>query len=176
MIFRKNCSNTIVNWWFSWKSARHPWMKARKRWKLLVIHGWKRENDEKRSSSMDENEKTMKSARHPWMKMKKRWKSAFDRGLDFGQRGAKLNGFSNYLTMRFHADCKGLCCKATFSHISLSWWLRPPWPDNDSCHNSHGSQWSGRRVSSHRRTAGRKYAEVCLNHPDWSAPADSLGR
>ena len=80
MIFRKDYSNTIVNWWFSWKTARHPWMKARKRWKTLVIHGWKRKNDEKCSSSMDESEKTMKNARHPWMKARKRWKVLVIRG------------------------------------------------------------------------------------------------
>ena len=129
-IFRKRCSNTIVNCKFSEKDdsklkifmgncsssmdesqktpkiIRYPWMKMKKRWKLLVIHGWKRKNDEKRSLSVDENEKTVKIGFRPWTRL---W-----------PKGAKLNGFSNYLTIRFHADCKGLCSKATSIKCSHS--------------------------------------------------------
>lgn len=76
------------------KIGHHPWMKARKYEKTFIIHEWKWENAENRSSSTDEkekeaekrssataeSEKTMKIGFRPWPMSKKQQKQRFGRG------------------------------------------------------------------------------------------------
>ena len=135
-IFVKKLFRYGVDYQFSPKIIRHPWMKMEKRWKLFVIHGWKRENVENWLFAAAENQKQINSAFQPWRTNEKRWNLAFPHGEN--QKSAKTGFLSRgklKISEKYFPKVgkTGKCGKSVFPNLGRTKngrkWLSQHWED-----------------------------------------------
>lgn len=123
------------------KIGHHPWMKARKYEKTFIIHEWKWENAENRSSSTDEkekeaekrssataeSEKTTKIGFRPWPMSKKQQKQRFGRGRKLQNGKSWLSAAAETpLSANFNAWQRAIQPWNCFWKLQLSFYKAAP--------------------------------------------------